>query len=193
VQVRIALNYKNIPFEKVLVDSQDRAGMDRFSGPAHAPVLSHNGAVVSESGAILRYLETTFCETPPLFSSDQTTLNEIERWENLGRSDLKRCVAALVRNFLSPSPDMAELESASERFCEITGEFEKRLGHSPWLVGEKITAADVITGPTICYGMLLPSFAALRSLGESIAESFKWGVERAKTEEWVMRVMAYDR
>jgi glutathione S-transferase len=193
MQVRIALNYKNIPFEKVLVDSQDRSGLDRVSGQPHAPALTHNGSVVFDSGAILRYLETHFCETPPLFSSDRVTLNEIERWESLGRGDLKRCVATLLRNSFSASPDMEELDSASEQFYEITGKFEERLGRSKWLVEDRVTAADVTTGPTVCYGMLLPSIGTLRSLGESITERFKLGVERARTEEWMMRVMAYDR
>ena len=193
MQVCIALNYKNLPFEKVLVDSKDRSGLDRVSGQPFAPVLSHNGSVVSDSGAILRYLEANFDGTPPLFSTDQATLNEIQRWERLGRNELKECVASLLRNFLSASPDMEELESASERFYEITGKFEERLGDSPWLVEDRITAADVSTAPAVCYGMLLPSFSALRSLGESIAERLKLGVERARTEEWMLRVMAYDR
>ena len=89
--------------------------------------------------------------------------------------------------------DMEELESASEQFYEITGKFEEQLGRSPWLVEDRVTAADVTTAPTIYYGMMLPSAATLQSLDESISERFKLGVERAKTEEWMMRVMAYDR
>jgi glutathione S-transferase len=193
MQVCIALNYKKIPFEKVLVDSQDRSELIRISGQAQAPALWHNGTVVIESGAILRYLEASFPDTPPLFSSDRSTMLEIERWEKLERVDLKRCVRILLGNSLSVSPDMEELESASKQLHEITRTFEERLERSPWLVEGRFTAADVITGPAVCYGMLLPSFSTLRSLGESIAERFKLGMERAKTEEWMMRVMAYDR
>ncbi len=193
MKVCIALNYKNIAFEKTLVDSQDRSELNQVSGQAQAPVLCHNGTVVVESGPILRYLESNFPDTPPLFSSDPATMNEIERWENLGRVELKRCVRILLGNFLSASPDMEEMESASKQFHAITGTFEARLERSPWLVEERLTAADVITAPAVCYGMLLPSFSTLRSLGESIAERFKLGVERARTEEWTMRVMAYDR
>jgi glutathione S-transferase len=193
MKVCIALNYKNIPFERVLVDSQDRSELIRVSGQSLAPVLWHDGTVVVEAGTILRYLEASFRDTPPLFSSDRATMNEIERWENLGRVDLKRCVRILLGNYLSASPDMEEMESASKQFHEITGAFEKRLERSSWLVEDRFTAADAITGPAICYGMLLPSFSTLRSLGESIAERFKLGVERARTEEWMMRVMAYDR
>jgi glutathione S-transferase len=193
MKVCIALNYKNIPFERVLVDSQDRSELIQVSGQSQAPVLCHKGTVVVESGTILRYLEANFPDTPPLFSSDRGTMMEIERWENLARVDLKRCVRILLGNFLSASPDMEELESAARQFHEITRTLEERLERSPWLVEERFTAADVITGPAICYGMLLPSFSTLRSLGESIADRFKLGVERAKTEEWMLRVMAYDR
>ena len=193
MQVRIALNYKNIPFEEVLLAPPDRAGLERDSKQPRAPVLSHNGSVVAESGAILRYLEAAFSETPPLFSADEDTLSEIERWENLGQGELKQCVATLLHNCLAATPDMEELESASEQFYEIIGKFEERLERGPWLVEELLTAADVITGPAICYGMLMPSFSTLGSLGQAIAERFKLGVQRARTEEWVMRVMAFDR
>jgi glutathione S-transferase len=193
MKVCIALNYKSLPFEKVLVDSADRSELIRISGQSLAPVLWHDGTVVVEAGTILRYLDVNFRDTPPLYSSDRATMNEIERWEKLGRVDLKRCVRILLGNFLSASPDMEEMEAASKQFHEITGAFEKRLGRSPWLVENRFTAADAITGPAVCYGMLLPSFSTLRSLEESIAERFKLGIERARTEEWMMRVMAYDR
>jgi len=193
MKVCIALNYKNLPFEKVLVDSPDRSELIQISGQSLAPVLWHDGTVAAEAGTILRYLDANFRDTPPLFSSDRATMKEIERWENLGRVDLKRCVRILLGNSLSASPDMEEMESASKEFHEITQAFEQRLERSPWLVEDRFTAADAITGPAVCYGMILPSFSTLRSLGESIAERFKLGVERARTEEWMMRVMAYDR
>ena len=188
----IAMNFKGIPFEKVLVDLQDQSELIRVSGQPLAPVLWHNGSVVFDSGAILRYLDANFPETPPLFSSNRTTLLEIEQWENLGRGELRRSVAGLLRSFLSANPDMEELEAATRRFQEITGRFEERLERSRWLVEDRLTAADVTTGPSICYGMFLPSVATLRSLGESIAERFNLEADRPRTEAWAMRLMAYN-
>ena len=193
MKVRIALSYKKIPFEKIPVSSNDRSEVIRISGQPLTPVLTHGTTVIFDSGAILRYLDANFRSTPSLFSTDYDTMTEIERWENLGRVELSRSVGTIFRQFFSPTKDSAAMERASKQLHDLTGGFEDRLSRASWLVGDRMTAADLSTAPMIYYGMLPTTVASESPLHKLFFDHFHLGEGRTKTREWVTRVMAFDK
>lgn len=196
-KVRIALNYKGIPYEAIPVDFADRSNVIEASGQPLTPVIKHGDTVVYDSRAILRYLDNNFRDTPKLFSEDRDTMMEIERLENDARSLMGECVSMVFRQVLSESPDLEVCEKASRMIHERTADYEERLQDHDFLMGDEMNAVDVTAAPLVFLGMLPPQ--ALEMAGDAspivqfFIDNFDIGEGREKTREWAMRVIAYDR
>jgi len=192
MKVRIALTYKNLPFERIPVNPQDRTEVLRVSGQPCAPVLVHGDRVIFDSGSILRYLDANFRRTPSLFSSDAATLGEIEEWEVFVRHDLSKPVRSIFRQFLAAEKDPSEPGRASRLLNDLTGRIEDVLATRKWLVGDVMTAADVSAAPFLFYGMVPPG-ADAHPIPRFFSERLKLGEKFERTRDWVTRVMSYDR
>jgi len=71
IKVRMALRFKGIEFEQVLVDPIDRAPVLAVSGQELTPVIEDRGIVLNDSEAILQYLDANYPETPRLFPRER--------------------------------------------------------------------------------------------------------------------------
>jgi len=194
IKVRIALNHKGIawtsaPFPIEGPPPGDRSALVELSGQPFTPVLQHGETIVFDSGSILRYLEANFRGTPPLFSPDYQTQRAIERWETFLRTDIEPPVGAIFGQVFAPSPDLGQCEAATRLIQENTADLEKVLSKSPYLMGDSLTAADVVLVPFVNLAMIEPSpdegpiYAFFR-------EHFHLGEGRDATRDWVKRVMA---
>src|SRR5918995_647977 len=68
-RVALALAYKQLEVESVMIDYADRSPVIEVSGQALVPVIEDGGTVVADSTAILRHLEERYPD-PPLFPRD---------------------------------------------------------------------------------------------------------------------------
>ena len=193
MKVRIALQYKGIPFTKVPVNPQDRSEVVKVSGQPLTPVLVHGATVVYDSAAILRYLDANFRSTPALFSADYEEMKKIEEWETWGRTAVPEPVGTIFNQFFSPEKDAAKIAEASRKLHDLTAKTEEKLSKDSWLVGDRMTAADVTAAPFIYYGMARPVEGPFKELSEFFVKSLKLGEGRDRTRAWVQKVMAYDR
>jgi glutathione S-transferase len=193
MKARIALNFKGLPFKKIPVDPMDRAPIIEASGQPLTPVLLHGDTVVYDSRAILRYLDSNFRDTPPLFSDDKDTMNAIERFEKFARNALSEGVGIVFNEALSGDPDLEACRRASDLLHEGSGEIEERLKDSEWVIDNRMTAADVTAAPIVFLGMLPPEIGKTGPIAQFFVDNFKLGEDRERTRAWAMRVMAYDR
>jgi glutathione S-transferase len=193
MKARIALGYKGLAYESIVVDPKDRAEVIKISGQPFTPVLVHNECVLFDSSAILRYLDANFRSTKPLFSSDYDTMRAIERFERLGRNELSEPIGIAFRQLMSGAPVPAELARASALLNEHTGQIEARLREGDWLVGDAMTAADVIAAPAVHYGVEPQHDVSGSPMLKFFADNLKLGAGRDKTRAWVRRVMAWDK
>ena len=78
-RVTLALAHKGLAgqVESVWIDYADRSPVEAVSGQGLVPVIEHDGTVVADSLAILRYLEELAPE-PALFPSDPARRAEME-------------------------------------------------------------------------------------------------------------------
>ena len=196
-KVRIALNYKGIPFEAIAVDFEDRTNVVEASGQPLTPVIKHGDTVVYDSRAILRYLDNNFRDTPQLFSADRDTMMEIERLENDARSQIGDCVGMVFHEALSESPSPETCQEASRLIHERTAGYEDRLQNGDFLMGESMTAVDVTAAPLVFLAMLPPQAVEMAGgpgpIVQFFVDNFDLGEGREKTREWATRVIAYDR
>jgi glutathione S-transferase len=195
IKVRIALNYKGIPFNRVDVDPQDRSQVVKVSGQPLTPVLVHGDRVIFDSGSILRYLDGNFRNTPPLFSADYDTIKEIERWEQWARTDLVQPFYVAIGQYRMPAEqrDPAETQRASKMLHELTARIEEQLGKSHWLVNDGMSAADVTAAPLVYSGTLTSATAGNDARLKFFAENYHIGEGRERTRAWAAKVMGYDR
>lgn len=194
IKVRIALNHKGIawtsaPFALEGPFPGDRSALVELSRQPFTPVLQHGETTLFDSGAILRYLEANFPQTPPLFSSDYDTQRSIERWELFARTDIEPAVGMVFGQVFAPSPDLDLCRQASRLVNENTGCMEEALATTPYLVSDSLTAADAVLAPFVNLAMVEPTpdegpiYAFFR-------EHFHLGEGRDATRSWVKRVMA---
>jgi glutathione S-transferase len=192
MKARIALGFKGLPYEKVPVDSQDRATVIKVSGQPRTPVLVHGTVVIFDSSAILRYLEANFPETPRLFSSDYATMSGIDAWESWARSVVEEPVAITFRQLFG-TKDSDEFARANVLLNEATAKIEARLAASDWLVGDQMTAADVVAAPSVAYGLAHEGVVGHSPIATLFAERLRLGSGRDKTRAWARRVVAWDK
>jgi len=193
MKARIALAYKGLAYESIVIDPKDRSEVVKISGQPFTPVLVHDACVLFDSSAILRYLDANFRSTKPLFSSDYDTMRAIERFERLGRNELSEPIGIAFRQLMSGAPVPAELARASALLSEHTGQLEARLREGDWLVGNAMTAADVIAAPAVHYGVEPQHDVSGSLMLKFFADNLKLGAGRDKTRAWVRRVMAWDK
>ena len=192
-KVRVALGYKDIPYTKVPVAAADRDELVRVSGQPLAPVLVHDGRVIFDSAAILRYLDANFRSTPPLYSADRDEMRSIERWEMLGRTEIGEPGRMVFAQFRAPerSPDV--IEQARELLRVRTRIVEEALAAGPWLVGGRMTAADVTVASSLFLASLDPAAPPPGPVAAFFADTLQLGPGRERTRAWVRAVTAWDR
>ncbi len=196
MKVRIAMNFKGIPFDTVEVDFMDeeRASVVEVSGQPLTPVIKHADTVVYDSRAILRYLDNNFRDTPSLFSTDRPAMMELEREENYARDAIANPIGMVFGQAFEESPDLDVLAQASGMIHDATAPYEERLQGQDFLMGDHLTVVDVTAAPFVSYSMV-PAEAGGpdNPIVQFFIDNFHLGEGRDKTREWVGRVMAYDR
>jgi glutathione S-transferase len=179
IKVRIALQYKGLPYDFHTIDPHDRNQVVEISGQLLTPVMRHGQVVLFGSGAIIRYLEANFRETPRLFSGDRKTLVAIEGWETFSRARLAAPLVTVVNHRLQGGDDPAVFEASKAAFQAALAELAPALVGRQWLVGDAMTLADVTSAAIV-----------LRCINFGFCG--RADVDPA-TLAWVDRVVAYDR
>lgn len=113
------------------------------------PVLVHGDLVLSESLAIIAYLERAHPE-PPLLGTSASETGRI--WEQIGQVDHDlRAAASAVNGPIFKGAD-AGVESVREGAQQLLTELRRlddRLARSEYLCGARITAADCVAFPEV--------------------------------------------
>ena len=114
------------------------------------PVLNDNGFVVYESLAIVKYLDDKYPD-PPLFGRTPEESARIMKYISECNSYLEPAGLGVVRpvffNELDSKRD-AVLEAANTAREELRL-LDERLRNRRWLVGETVTAADIMIYPVV--------------------------------------------
>ena len=153
-RVALALEYKGLAYQSHLLhfDRQEHQSpqMLAMNFRGKLPVLRDGDYVSFESLAILYYLDQKY-PAPPIFGRSPEEAGVIMRviceYQAYAEPPLKQIVEALMsRQELTVGEDLAE---AMHRVAGEARTIEQRLAHSNWVVGESISAADMMIYPDI--------------------------------------------
>ncbi|MEM7247361.1 MAG: glutathione S-transferase family protein [Acidobacteriota bacterium] len=196
VKVRIALGHMGLEYERRPVDFEsfpgDRSEVVAISRQPRVPVLQHGDAVIPDSAAILRYLSANFPESPSLYSEDYMEQGEIEQWEAWGRAELSPSVGMIFGECMSPEPNLDNCKQASAMIHEITGKLESELEGRTYLVGDRVTAADIALAPVVKLAAMSDHAATTGPISAFFHANFQLGDGRDRTREWMARLMKHD-
>ncbi|HLQ11907.1 MAG TPA: glutathione S-transferase family protein [Steroidobacteraceae bacterium] len=157
-RVLLALKHKGLDYRSHLLkfDQQEHQApqMLAMNPRGRLPVLRDGDYVVFESVAILYYLDRKYPE-PPLFGRNAEEGGVIMRVVCEYQAYAEPSLMKLVTHFLyrrESAPDAGQAEQMSEAMHRVASEartIERRLAQSDWVVGESISASDMVIYPDI--------------------------------------------
>ncbi len=196
VKARIALGYKGLKYDRKPLELSsfpgNRDAVVKLSRQPRLPVLQDGETIIFDSGAILRYLEANFPETPPIFVDDYAMYGEIEQWELFARAQIGEPIGMMFGQAFAPEPDTQIIARANQLLGDRTGALEDKLSSREFLVGDHLTAADIACAAVLYLGDLTDESARSHPIAGFFHAQMKIGQGREKTRAWVRRVVAYD-
>jgi glutathione S-transferase len=164
---KLGLEEKGVDYELVPLD------MAEIKQPAHlarqpfgrVPVLEHDGFMLYETQAILRYVDEAF-DGPPLQPADaraRARMNQIMGiidW-HFFHSATELSFERLVAPLIGRPPDEALIERALPLARICLAELERLRGEGPYLAGSTLSLADLLLAPQYGYLIKTPEGPAL--------------------------------
>lgn len=166
--VRLACHEKGIDYELVPTFPGQMGALNPFQ---KIPAITHGDMTLYESSAILRYFERTF-PGPRLWPVDSRQAALCDQWVSAVCDSLVNSALRYLANhfgFLPVPQEMADKYLAKAR--EVVPVFDRQLGHSRYLVGDSMTAADLYLAPMV---FNFPAIPGLKEIGEASPNLARW-------------------
>lgn len=156
-RVALALAFKGLDAEPVVIDPADRSAVRRLSSQDLVPVLEHDGRVISDSRRILEHLEERFPD-PPLYPAQMGRREEagvfLDWFDLVWKRVPNRLADAIAAGSEPSEPELAgwaaELRGSLDRF-------EWLLADRDFLLSDSFGISDVAVFPFLRYGVGLDS------------------------------------
>lgn len=156
-RARIALHYKNIPFEyqavHLLKSEQHSPGYRKLNALGGVPTLIHNGKIIPDSYAIIEYLEE-IVPTPPLLPRDPYRRARIRQVCEIINSSMHPMGNLKTLQYLEKhnAYTQEQKEAWAQHWCDQGLEaLDKTLREfsGTYCFGDTVTMADVFLIPQI--------------------------------------------
>jgi glutathione S-transferase len=146
-----------------------------FRSPQHlarhpfgrVPVLEHDGFLLYETQAILRYLDRVL-PTPSLTPANPKHAARMDQVMNVNDWYLFQDVGNVIGfhrvvgpRLMGLKPDEAAIEAAMPKARAVFAELARLLGEQPCFAGEAISLADLLIAPQIGFFNQTPEWAVL--------------------------------
>jgi glutathione S-transferase len=151
----LALEYKGAPYVSHRLDPSKREHKTpeflALNPRGQVPVLNVDGSIITESLAIMAFLERAY-PTPPLFGETPAETGLI--WQRIFEvvNYVRDPIETGVVRVISYGEAMKDPEATKAAACVATARLdwlEDILAREPYLAGESVSAADIATMPII--------------------------------------------
>jgi glutathione S-transferase len=154
-----------------------------FRSPEHlarhpfgrVPVLDHDGFLLYETQAILRYLDRVL-PGPALTPADPRAAARMDQLMNIGDWYLFEGVGNVIgfQRIVAPrllglAPDEAAIAAAMPKAHLVFAELSRLLGAQAYFAGDTVTLADLALGPLLDFLAATPEWAALTADAGNLA------------------------
>jgi glutathione S-transferase len=160
-----------VPFDLVTLDLQrNEQRSDEYlaiNPMGKVPALRHEGVLVTEQPAILMYLADLYPEknlAPPV---DDPLRGPYLRWMVFYGS----CFEPAIMDLSQKREPMPQMACGYGDYDSVMRVVAAQLEQGPWLLGDRFTAADVLWGGALNYGMLfklVPEWTVFRDYVERV-------------------------
>lgn len=147
------------------------------------PVLEHDGFMLYETQAILRYLDRVLPQ-PALTPADPRRAARMDQVMNINDWYLFQGVCSVIAfqrivgpRLLGLTTDEAAIEAAMPRARTVFAELARLLGEQPYFAGDAVSLADLLVAPQIDFMVPAPEWSEL-------------GVPHANLAAWLQRMQA---
>jgi glutathione S-transferase len=141
------------------------------------PVLEHDGFMLYETQAILRYLDRILPQ-PGLTPADPRRAARMDQAMNINDWYLFHGVGNVIifhrvigPRIMGKAPDEAAIEAAMPKAKVVFNELARLLGENAYFSGDTISLADLMLAPAVEYFTLVPEWSVL---GAPHANLVKW-------------------
>jgi glutathione S-transferase len=152
-RVALALAYKRLEVESVVITYDDRSPVVEVSGQGLVPVLVDGGEVIPDSVRILRHLEARWPD-PPLFPREPAHRAELDVFLDWFNRVWKLAPNTIEAELESEAPDERRIEEHSAAMRASLDVFEALLDGRDHLFGDAFSAADCAAFPFLKYARL---------------------------------------
>jgi glutathione S-transferase len=159
-----AVHYRLLPLAPGAAKQQPYLGLHPFG---RIPVLDHDGFVLYETQAILRYVDRSF-PGPPLSPPSAHALARMDQLLNIcdwylmqGVNNVIAFQRIVAPRFLGREPDEAVIAAAMPKARLVLGELERFLGAEAFLAGSRFSLADILCGAHIDFLARTPEWETL--------------------------------
>jgi len=131
------------------------------------PAVEHDGFVLYETQAIIRYIDRVFPD-PPLTPRDPKLAARMDQAMNVNDWYLFQNCGAVIAfqrvvgpKLLGLTADEAAIAAAMPRAETVFAELSRLLGDQAYFVGENVSLADMMIGPQIDFMAMTPEWDRL--------------------------------
>jgi glutathione S-transferase len=111
-----------------------------------APIITDDDLVLGESGAIVEYIVQTYGSGRLVLKRGDAGFTDYLYWFHFANGTLQPTIGRIMAlERADPSEKNAPLQMAKERLALVLTTLEKRLGAVPYLAGDALTAADIMS------------------------------------------------
>jgi glutathione S-transferase len=152
-RVALALAYKGLEAESVVISYEDRTPVVKVSGQGLVPVLVDGDEVIPDSVRILRHLEAKWPD-PPLFPRQAARRAELDVFLDWFNEVWKLAPNTIETELERELPDEEVVAPHAARMRASLELFEAMLDGRDHLFGDDLSAADCAAFPFLKYGRL---------------------------------------
>jgi glutathione S-transferase len=139
-------------------------------------VLEHDGFMLYETQAILRYLDRVL-PTPPLTPADPRAAANMDRAMNVsdwylfnGVNNVIGFQRIVAPRLMGVAPDEAAIAAAMPKAHTVFNELARLLGAQPYFTGENVTLADLTIAPQLDFLALTPEWTELSARHRNLVD-----------------------
>lgn len=172
------------PYETVWLDYGTSMKAPEYLGinpMGKVPALRHGGAVVTEAAAICAYLAEAFPEQGLKPAPGTPESAAYHRWLFFAAGPLEQAVVARALGWFVPPGRSAMVGFGS--YEDTLNALELALSASPYVCGERFTAADVYVGSSVGWGLQFGTIEK-RPVFEAYAERLQARPAALRAQVW---------